>query len=52
MREALTHLSHLHTLAELKPAAGAGEGQGSLLFLLICVAHLDPIPPFAVPAGP
>src|SRR5215813_9715607 len=44
MREALTDLSHLHTLAELQPAAGASESQRSLLFLLIRVAHLDPTP--------
>ena len=41
MRKALTHLPRLHAFTELQPGAGTGEGQGSLLLLLIRVGHLD-----------
>ena len=35
MREALAHLAGFHGLAQLEPAAGAGQGQGPFLLLLV-----------------
>src|SRR4051794_34617339 len=52
MRETLAHLRGFDGLAKLQPAATAPQGQRPLLllfrrvlFLLVRVAHLDPIPP-------